>query len=274
MLEFIYLGFLIYCSVLLIKTLSSYVFNNLLFLVLYRNINKICSSHVSSNPENEWTLCKINSIERDCLIDTDKEYWELQIDDHDEDMATLLENPENILNSFRFNAMYDVLIENNKQIFIASYQSLIMILYIIYMFRFNTFSEFSLGFMCSLLIHFIDWIFNMMKLLQLRFFDRNIEFNTWSIITKPNKFSLRMMLIFPIITLGILTTIRANVYTRLYGEYMMDLRSEYLYLGQFIGLFVIQYMLNLCNYIYKNPMMLVMVISYSIFAGVFVMMYL
>jgi len=272
-LQFLELITVTYITVTGIKLGSNYFLNNIMYLRTSKNIEDNCESWINKNTNDEWISASLNEKKyRQRKIDSlenNKELCDEESDeeeDSDSDIDILLEEPENILNKSRLTRLYDIIKSDNRTTFSTTYKSITLILYIKTMLGWGFYNELIVGIFLGIIAHFIDFISIFSQKLTSKYFDNKVKIDLESILSRKNKFRLKTMIIIPFAVLFLLTLLKANVYTRILGEWIMDLNQIYLYIGQILGLMMVQNGIDILAVSKENPLMIMMFGVYIIFS--------
>ena len=248
-----------------------------MFLRTSKNIQDKCEEWIKDNDQDEWILAntneknypqrKIDSLDLNNELHDEKDEDDEDDDsDNDSDIDIILEEPENVLNRSRLVKLFDIVKSDNRTTFSTAYKSIMLIVYIKTMLGWGYLNELMVGLLLGFILHFSDFMTVFVQRLTGKYFDSKVEINIQDIMSRKNKFKLKTMIIIPLAVLFLLTLLKANVYTRVLGEWIMDLNQLFLVVGQIIGMMMVQNTIDILAVSKENPLMLLMFGVYVIFA--------
>ena len=273
---FIQLALLTYGVMFLLKSFSSEIFEQLLKARFLRYINKQYIQWVINTPTDEWISGDYNDKcykERESESNDPQIEFEICINDsdsdsenEDKDLELLVGDPVTLLTNDRFGRIISMVINENSSSFSTSIKNMCLILCVKGLVGWGCMYELLVGIFLGMMIHMIDLLCNMCIYMQQWYFDSNKTFDIGKIINRNNKLSPKMTLVTPFGLVLLTAALRANVYTRILGEWIMDLRLSYLYVCMLIGYAIVQNYVNILCLCRKNPMMAILSIIYIFIA--------
>ena len=262
-----------YLSVTLTQLGSNYVFNKIMYLRTNKYINTSYKKWLENNPQDEWISVNMDNksykqrtsegsyeITEDSDSDSDSEI-------EDDELDIVLEETENVINKSRFSQIIKTMYSDNRTTFNTSYKSIMLIVYIKSMVGWGHVNELLVGMVIGLIVHFSDFTGKFSQKLTEKYFDNNVKIDMQEILSRNNKFKLKTLIMVPIVILFLFTLLKANVYTRVLGEWVMDLSQVFLYMGQILGIWTVQNTIDLIVLSKTNPLMILMFIVYILFAS-------
>jgi uncharacterized protein YybS (DUF2232 family) len=113
-------------------------------------------------------------------------------------------------------------------------------------------------------MHFFHFIYYLIRYAKDLYFDGSLQLDISIVLTATNKIKHLYLLIIPIIYLFILSTIRSYSYSRVIGEWIVDVNSIYLYFSILLGFYMIQTGIDVINASKKNPSLIFLATLYII----------
>jgi len=237
--------------VFILRSLSVNLFDKFLYYKLINLINRGCKNWIKEYPDDEWIIASTNS-----------EHYNRRVTEYEKRMNDIdLDRDDNV------GTLYKVISSvwtDNSSSFTIMIKSIFLILYTKFMFSYGHFNEFIIGILIGSLYHFIDIFINIFKYMKGWYFGDKRELNITKILTRGNKLSVKWLLIVPWIIVLALHLLKANIYTRIIGEWVMDLSNIYLYIAQVTGFLICENIISILNYSKKSANILFILVIYLI----------
>ena len=273
---FIQLALVTYGVMFLLKSFSSEIFEQLLKARFLRYINKQYIQWVINKPTDEWIS---GDYSDKCYKERESESTDPQIEfeicindsdsdseNEDKDLELLVGDPVTLLTNDRFGRIISMVINENSSSFSTSIKNMCLILCIKGAVGWGCVNELLVGIFLGMMIHMIDLFCHTCAYIQQWYFNNDKIFEIDKIINRNNKLSPKMTFVTPLGLVLLTAALRANVYTRILGEWVMDLRLTYLYTCILIGYAIVQNYANILCSCRKNPMMAILSLIYILIA--------
>jgi hypothetical protein len=267
---FVKLAIAIYVIMFLAQSVTKQIFDQLLKARILKYISDKYINMIVNNPEDEWISANYNEKcykERSIETSEVQEDYDIQImsdeeGDEDEDMDLLVGAPETLLTKDRLGKILNTIVNDNSSTFVVSIKNIGIVVFIKGLISWGCFSELMMGVGIGVMIHIIDLLINMFFYTKLWYFDTSKNMELGKIINRNNKLSGKTTFVLPLVLAVMMGILRANVYTRVIGEWFMDLRLSYMYVCLLIGYLAIQNYINIIYSCKDNPLMLIMSLIY------------
>lgn len=248
---FIKITLLTYFLIFIVKSILFHLFNNFLFDKLSDIIRYNYKSIIKQNPYNEWILAKFNGYKERSKEDenrTNDEYYRYIIEQNENKNKSFI-NDNDINNSSNiFRKIINAVWEENTTSFSIMVRSTISLLYIKIMYQQSHLNELFFGLFLGITLQLADFIIHMFRYMKRWYFGDRNGLDIGTIIIRKNKLSSKFIYIAPFITIFLLNILKANIYTRIFGEWLMDLSYIYIYISQIMGYLLIQNCLRIIDY--------------------------
>lgn len=260
---FIQLTIITYIVLFVIQSISSNIFNKLIYLKLVKVIDDSYNNWISNNPNDEWiTACTKGNVARtakDINLDSDSS-------DDEVDKELQLGDASTIVTKNRLKDIFSLVWSDNASTFQVTYKTIMLIVYVKLMITYGHFNELLIGILIGSVYHLMDLMMRMIGKVKSTFLDEEGVVNIEKILTNPSKVSYKTLLIIPILPLVLIYATKATVYTRILGEWVVDMSMVYLYIGQILGFTVIQTFINLIKTAKTQPMIVLLTLVYILVA--------
>lgn len=274
---FVKLAFAVYLAMFVFQSLTTQVFEQLLKARSIRYINKQYIQWIINNPSDEWISASYSDKyykERESESDDPKLDFEICTDEsesdeeekNNEDIELLVGDPMTLVSNDRFSKIIKMVIDENTSTFSTSIKNMFLILAIRCLIGWNCVNEIFVGLFIGVLMHILDLLYHSIINMKQIYFNTNQTLKIDEILSRNNKLSPHMALLTPFLFVCLTTALRASIYTRILGEWVMDLRLVYLYLCIIIGYSLVQNYINILCSCRKNPTMGVLSLVYVIIA--------
>lgn len=251
-----------YFFIFILRSLSHHIFTNFLFKRLTRYINNICHERILNNSKDEWILVRTSNqyIERD--KDNIRGHYVNKIPDYDllDDIEDMEENNIDI-----FKKIIRMVWRDNSSSMAIILQSIALIMCIKLFASKGHILEILFSIFAGSLIHFIYILFNFTRYIKSYYFDKtsNMVIEDINLI---NRFNIKLISVMPIFIILLVNMLKANMYHRIIGEWIVDLSNIYLYFGVMIGIYGIENIMRIINYSRRSINVFIVVGLYSILA--------
>ena len=257
---FIWISVLTYVIVFMIRSLGKQIFDQFFRARLTRNINHNYKNWVAENPDDEWISAQSDRSlynERKTSESTKNTNDPLcdESDNDDNDLEVLIADPETFITKDRLTKIINLVWKENASTFGISMRSIALIVVFKFMIVWGCFNELLVGIFIGMIMHSIDLLFHTSGYMKKWYFDNNQVMDIDSILNRNDKVSRNTIVIFPTAILALLSFIRANMYTRVLGEWVVDLRFTYMYISLVLGYLLIQNVINIVSSCRKNPVL-------------------
>ena len=191
------------------------------------------------------------------------------MDDSDENEDTIelkLGDASTIITGNRLKNIFNLVWTDNMSTMQVTYKTIMLIVYVKIMVSMGHTNELLLGILLGGIYHLLDLLGRLFGKVQDKFFDKDGKVNVESILTNKDKMSYKSLLTLPLITMLGLTFTKANIYTRLLGEWVVDMSMIYIYIGQILGYTLVQTFFNLIKVAKTKPMIVLLTFLYVVVA--------
>lgn len=255
---FIWIAVLTYIIVFMMRSLGGQIFDQFLRARLTRNINNDNKNWICNNPKDEWISAETDKSSYAERTTEDIKNNDFLCDDSEndsdvEDLEILLADPETFITKARIEKVIKFVWAENASTFGISMRSIGLIVSIKFLLTLGCVNELLIGVFIGMIMHSIDLLIHISGHMKKWYFDNNQIINIDSILNRNNKVSQNTLIIFPTVILATLSFIRANMYTRILGEWVVDLRFTYMYISLIVGYLLIQNIINIISSCRKNP---------------------
>lgn len=262
------LALAIYVTMFILGSASKQIFDQILYKRLMRYIDNQYKNLINKNPNDEW-IAGINGLKKrkyvkdtNPIITNIKTRYNSDEEFSDDDMELLVGEPENLLTFDRIKKISTKVIDENKSTFYISMYNILLTMGFKILLNNGMFYELLVGLAIGLIIHMSDFIIQLFISLKKIYFDSKEQFIVEKIVNRDNKFTPRTKLIIPLVLDLIIAIVRANIYTRIIGEWFMDLSLTYLYFCIYIGYNIIENYINIIYASKENPLILILSLIY------------
>ena len=259
---FIKISFFAYFLIFVCRSLIKHVFDTYLKWMFAKYIDDQCKKWVQNSPKDEWILGNRRIFkERENILHENDDIQYIVSDndgDNDEDIDVKnLSILKRILNSVT---------EENTTSFSITIRTLINLVFIKTMFGLGHINEVIVGVLIGMIAQIIHIGFGLGNYMKEWYFGSRKGLNIHEIIVKKNKIPAQILFIFPLAVIFLLNLIKANVYSRVLGEWVMDLSHLYLYIAQIFGFLITQNFVRIIDYTNHSASILFLVVIYIVFS--------
>lgn len=260
---FIQLTLITYIILFIIQSISSNIFNKLIYLKLVKTIDDSYKNWISNNPNDEWiSACAKGNVVRNNVTDV----VDSDSSDDEIDKELQLGDASTIVTSSRLKDIFSLVWGENASTFQVTYKTIMLIVYVKLMIAYGHFNELLIGILIGSMYHLMDLLMRMIGKVKNTFLDEGGVVSIEKILTNPSKVSYKTLLIIPIIPLVLIYMTKASFYSRILGEWVIDISMVYLYIGQILGFTVIQTFINLIKTAKTQPMIVLLTLVYILIA--------
>jgi hypothetical protein len=238
-------------SVFVLKTGAQYVFDIILNKKISDFIDRNIVDWVETNPNDEWILGfqKRNFEEKNYeMMVSNANYDEIK-DDSD-----------------KIEEIFGMLLVDNYSTFTLIFAIVLLIILSKIFISFGLASELVLGLTSGFSIHALHFIYFISLFLKELYFDSSLKIDITKIIVANNKIPIKILAFIPIVFVSILSTIRMYSYSRIIGEWIVDINLFGYYGAILLGFYLIQTLIDILCASKKNPGILFLVLFYFIMA--------
>jgi hypothetical protein len=231
------------------------MFNNYIYKKIAKYINQCCENWISEYPKDEWLLAKMSGYEE---RDTDLPmlfFPAVRYIREDEEIEQ-----ENMT---VFKRIINVVWEENTTSLSIVSRSIFLLLYIKTISMRGHINEMMVGLIFGIILQFIDIIKSMINYMRRWYFGDKTGMDIHKIIMRPNKYSVKFLSAIPFLIIFLLNILKANVYSRIIGEWMIDMSHIYLYFAQIAGYLIIQNIFRIIDYTRYSASILFLLIIYA-----------
>jgi len=247
---FLKITFFTYFVIFVLKSICLHIFNNLIYPHLNKYISNDSEKWVTHNKDDEWILGSRvydEKVESTDIISTD-----LDKDDNKE------------LEIVSFKSIINAVMEENTSSFSIMSRSVLLLIYTKMMIVNGHIPELLLGLSLGLIMQLLALSRGIGEYMQQWYFGQRTGMDLYSVIVNKDKISSRIVVVSPLITILLVNLMRANVYSRIIGEWVVDLNMIYLYLAQICGFYIIQNSIRMMDYTKYSASVLFLVLMYSV----------
>lgn len=262
---FVQIALATYIILFVLQSLSNHLFGQLFYLKFTKYICDKYKQWISTYPDDEWISAKVSNIVSDKKLILNKEINAYESDsdsDSDIDKELQLGDMNTIVRGNRIKNVLKSVVDDNSSSFTVAYKSIMLIVYIKLMVSMGHINELLVGILIGGIYHTCDLLLRLSGKVNEKFFDNEGKISIESILTNNKKISYKSLLTYPLATIFTLTLTKATVYTRVLGEWVMDMNSIYLYFGQILGFSLVQNLINLVSTTKTRPMLILLTLVY------------
>ena len=256
---FIQLALATYIILFILQSLSGSIFDKLMYSRFVKMIDDKYKAWVKANPEDEWISAKTTTAKKLNLIyqsDSDSDNYS------EEDKELILGDASTIITSNRLKDIFGIVWSDNASTFQVTYKTIMLIVYVKMMINWGHTNELIIGVLIGGLYHLLDLCLRISGKVQSKFFAKDGNVSIENILTNPDKISYKTLLLIPVFIIFGFTFTKANIYTRILGEWVMNMSTIYLYCGQILGYVLVQTFFNLIKTAKTNPMIVLLTLVY------------
>ncbi|MBA42786.1 MAG: hypothetical protein CMF62_02115 [Magnetococcales bacterium] len=258
-LAFLALTIYTYLFTFIIQSFSKYVFDSILNKKISGYIDQTIKKWILLNPHDEWidvnkSEFKIKTQSEMIYVETDYKYSpEDDIYDDSDELEEI------------FNKMVIENYSSGSLVFVT-----VLMISLCKMFSgYGLFGELILGGLSGLIIHFLHFVYYLLLYSKNLYFNGKFNSDISKAITTTNKIKHKYLLLIPSVFITILSYVRMYNYSRVIGEWIVDINFIYLYVGILLGYYAIQTGIDIIQASKKTPALLFLATLYIIM-GIFV----
>lgn len=248
---FLKITFFTYFLIFVAKSICLHLFNNIIYPRISKYISNDSEKWVTYNKEDEWIFSARIYEEKEGIDNKDTVVTDLDKDDKEIEFVSL----KSIMNT--------VMQENTSSFSIMS-RSVLLLIYIKIMVVNKHVPELLLGLSVGLIMQLMALSRGIFEYMQQWYFGQRSGMDLYNVIVNKDKIPTKIIGISPVITILLVNLMRANVYSRVIGEWIVDLNMFYLYLAQICGFYMIQNGIRIMDYTKYSASVLFLVFLYSV----------
>lgn len=247
---FLKITFLTYFFIFVVRSLINNLFNSVLYQKMSMMIDNNTEEWVKENCEDEWIMGKLDP--------------NVIMKIKDKDIENDMENEDMELDFTSLQGIMRMVFNENSNSFSILTRSVIGLMFVKSMFYRGHLAEVLLGLTVGTFFHFGFLIVQLFKYLQGWYFGDKTGFKLEDGVLNKSIIPSKLVMFFPILPIFLLNIIRANVYSRVIGEWLVDVNMFYFYISQLFGYMLIQNMIRIVDYSRKSASVLIIFIVYSL----------
>tara|TARA_Y100000780_G_C13613083_1_gene389338 strand:+ start:273 stop:1052 length:780 start_codon:yes stop_codon:yes gene_type:complete len=257
-LTFLALTIYTYVFVFIIQSFSKYLFDLIINEKLTKYIDYLIETWIILNPNDKWIMVnnkdfETKTYEQMVYVINEGEYEDVEYED----------------DSDRLEVIINRMITENYSSFTLILATVLLISLSKFYSSSNLYGELIVGLLSGLSMHLFHFIYYLLRYTKDLYFDGSLELDIRIVLTATDKIKKLYLGIIPFIYLFIISSIKMYSYSRVIGEWVIDLNFLYLYFSIILGFYIIQTGIDILNASKKNPSLIFLATLYIIM-GIFV----
>ena len=250
-LVFLQLVFFSFVTMCVINILSTQIFDTFIKLRLENYINNQSIEWIALNPNDEWISAKYAnkaSTVTNCSKDID----------------LIVSDPVMLFSYARLSSFIQSLLGSVSTPFSITVQNIFLLLSLKICYNWGFIHELLIGMIIGMTLHSSDLFINAVYYLKHWYLNSGANITVETIVNRNEKLTYKTLITVALFIIGIITTVKANVYSRVIGEWFIDLRMFPLFLTIILGYNTIQNYINIVYTCNDNPYILILSIIYVV----------
>lgn len=270
---FLQLAFLIYFMIFVMRSLGTHLFDNYFYKQVCDWADNCCNQWVRTHHQDEWIRGTLDEKHYNERVDgwDSNEFLEAKLDeDSDDDLEGLLVGDVSSLTDMtRLKGIARFLWNENCGTFSIISRFILSLTFMKLMYSWGFASEMVTGLILGALMHMGDMLIQLYHYMTQWYFDQTCRVDIPQKIMRSNKFAPLTIMITPAVTIFLLNLVKANSYSRVIGEWIIDMSMVMLYMCHIVGYMFIQTLIQLVYESKNRPSLLFLAAVYCLM-GIFI----